>query len=103
VLRVVSHHMTSFNAWAASKDGTAVASEYLHELTTEGGIEAQEKTMQAMLAVAVAGEAKMASLNTKLDGPFAREVQKYYPGEDFHGGKVDDICAIVAVVVRESR
>jgi protein phosphatase PTC7 len=38
-----------------------------------------------------------------VDGPFAKEVQKYYPNEDWRGGKVDDICVVVAIVVEEGK
>lgn len=99
ILRLVSRYMTGFNGWEAGEDGYK-ASDELEWLTTEGGIPKEhENTLQALLAVTITGEAKMASLNTKVDGPFAREVQKFYPGEDFHGGKADDICVVVAVVV----
>ena len=99
ILKLVSRYMTGFNAWAAGENGLTV-SEDLDALTTEGGIAKEhENTLQAIIAVGITGEAKMASLNTKVDGPFAREVQKFYPGEDFHGGKVDDICVVVAIVV----
>ena len=99
ILRLVSRYMTGFNGWEGGEDGYK-ASDELEWLTTEGGIPKEhENTLQALLAVTITGEAKMASLNTKVDGPFAREVQKFYPGEDFHGGKADDICVVVAVVV----
>ena len=102
VMKLVSRYMLGFNGWADGKDGITAASEQLDALTTEGGIaKERENTLQALLAVAIAGEAKAASENTKRDGPFAREVQRYYPGEDWHGGKVDDICVVVAVVVKE--
>jgi protein phosphatase PTC7 len=94
--------MTGFGGWEAGEDGYK-ASDDLDLLTTEGGVpKERENSLQALLAVAIAGEAKMASLNTKVDGPFAREVQKFYPGEDFHGGKADDICVVVAIVVGNS-
>ena len=53
------------------------------------------------MALAITKEAKEASLNTKRDGPFAREVQRYYPGENWHGGKADDICTVVAIAIEE--
>ena len=100
ILRLVSRFMTSFNGWESGEGGYK-ASDDLPWLTTEGGIlNERENSLQALLAVAIAGEAKMASLNTRRDGPFAREVQKFYPMEDFHGGKADDICVVVAIVVR---
>ena len=57
--------------------------------------------LQSALAISVVGEAKAASLDTKRDGPFAKEVRKHYPLEEYNGGKVDDICVVVAVVVGE--
>ncbi|MCJ1472624.1 hypothetical protein MMC13_001273 [Lambiella insularis] len=101
VLKLVSRYMTGFNGWRDGKDGL-VASKTLKALTTEDGIDKakdHENTLQAILAIAIAREAKVASENMRRDGPFAKEVQKYYPQEDWHGGKVDDICVVVAIVV----
>lgn len=99
ILKIVSRRMTGFRAWEVGQKGLTVSEDIL-ALTQEGGISKQyENTLQALLAAAITGEAKMASVNTKADGPFAREVHKYYPYEDFHGGKVDDICVVVAIVV----
>jgi len=101
LLKIVSRHMTGFQAWEAGEKGLTV-SENIHALTQKGGIPKKyEDSLQAALAVAITGEAKLASLNTKADGPFAKEVQKYYPHEEFHGGKVDDICVVVAIVVKD--
>ena len=103
MLKIVSRQMTSFQAWVTGENGVAV-SENIHSLTEGGGIPKQhENTLQTLLAVNIAGEAKMASLDTKRDGPFAREVQKHYPSDDYHGGKVDDICVVVAVVVQDNK
>ena len=100
LLRIVSRQMTGFQAWKTGEKGTTV-SKTLDDLTQPGGIsKLHEDTLQTLLAVNVVGETKAASMNTKRDGPFAKEVQKLYPGEDFHGGKVDDICVIVAIVVQ---
>lgn len=59
------------------------------------------KEFAAQLAYAVMREAKLASVNPKRDGPFAKEVQKYYPREGWHGGKEDDIAVVVAVAVQD--
>ena len=100
MLKIVSGQMTGFHAWETGEKGTSV-SERILDLTHEGGIPKQyENTLQTLLAVNVVGEAKAASMNSKRDGPFAKEVQKFYPHENFHGGKVDDICVIVAIVVQ---
>ncbi|KAL8886399.1 MAG: hypothetical protein Q9215_005890 [Flavoplaca cf. flavocitrina] len=102
LLQIVSGYMTGFQAWQGSDRGTKVGKE-LAALTIQGGIpKEKENTLQTMLAVAITGEAKAASQNDRRDGPFAKEVQKFYPHEDFHGGKVDDICVVVAVVVDAS-
>jgi protein phosphatase PTC7 len=101
VLRLVSRYMVGFDGWQPGADGLGVSSN-LRDLTTEGGMtKGRENTIQALLAVAITGEAKMASVNTKVNGPFAREVHRFYPNEDYNGGKVDDICVVVAVVVGE--
>lgn len=100
LLKIVSQQMTGFHAWKTGEEGTTV-SERIHDLTQDGGIPKQyENNLQTLLAINVVGEAKAASMNTKRDGPFAKEVQKFYPHENYHGGKVDDICVIVAIVVQ---
>ncbi|KAI9761947.1 MAG: Dual-specificity kinase, spindle pole body (SPB) duplication and spindle checkpoint function [Chaenotheca gracillima] len=103
VLGIVSNHMTESKAWDSSKDGIVIgdrlaklAPEAVSSVETHPG-----PTLQNTLASAIAGNAKMASVNTKVDGPFAKEVQRLYPLDDYHGGKVDDICVVVAVVVEQ--
>lgn len=60
-------------------------------------------TLQSLLAAAIAGEAKLASIDLRRDGPFAKEAQRYYPSDWYRGGKVDDICVLVVVAVEEGR
>ena len=55
--------------------------------------------LQSIIAKAIAGRAKSASLNRHVDGPFAKEVRRVLPGEEFRGGKRDDICVVVGLVV----
>ena len=59
------------------------------------------KGLASVLATALTHEAKVASLDRKRDGPFAREVQRLYPEENWRGGKADDICVVVGVVCRD--
>lgn len=101
ILKIVSRQMLGFGAWSTGDNGIIV-NEHLDDLTKEGGVPKQnvENSLQTLVAVNVVGEAKRASENLKRDGPFAKEVQKYYPNEDYHGGKVDDICVVVAIVVK---
>ena len=101
VLQIVSRHMTSFQAWSVGEKGIEVA-DAIRGLTLKGGIpKKHEDSLQTLLAVTITGEAKMASMNTKRDGPFAKEVQKFYSHEDYHGGKVDDICVVVAIIIKD--
>ena len=103
LLRIVSRQMMGFQAWVNGDKGTEV-SDKMHELTKEGGIAKRvENSLQTTLAVNIVGEAKAASVNMRRDGPFAKEVQKHYPHENWHGGKVDDICVVVAVVVQADK
>ncbi|KAH0537080.1 hypothetical protein FGG08_006082 [Glutinoglossum americanum] len=97
-LRIISQYMTEKGAWESRTSGMAVG-DGLGRLTDRG--ESRHLTLQSTLAVAVATHAKVASLNTKIDGPFAKEVHRYYPGETYHGGKVDDICVVVLLVLED--
>ena len=106
LLKAVSKQMMNWGAWV-HEEGKSDVGLGLEELTKEGGLLLGEgkgrSSLQTQLAVAVVGEAKAASVDQKRDGPFAREVQKHYPAENWHGGKVDDICVVIAVVVEGSK
>ncbi|KAH0565271.1 hypothetical protein GP486_001336 [Trichoglossum hirsutum] len=100
-LRIVSQRMIEKGAWESGNSGVAVG-EGLERLTDQGeSSEGRHLTLQSTLAVAVAAHAKVASLNTKIDGPFAKEVHRLYPEETYHGGKVDDICVVVLLVLED--
>lgn len=101
VLRLVSGAMTRLGAWETTDDGVKVA----HDLTPFTQLDGHDEkgkpaavTLQSLLATEIVAAAKAASLNQRLNGPFAKEVKKYYPQENWSGGKVDDICVIVVVV-----
>jgi protein phosphatase PTC7 len=99
VLGIVSRNMVASGAWVDKEGGMEVSDE-LHKLVqADTGRKANSAALQARLSIAIAKEAKETGKNTRRDGPFAREVQKYYPGENWHGGKPDDIAALVALVV----
>lgn len=105
ILRVVSKLMVGANAWVHSDDGINVTehlSDYVRGDTT-GGPGQPTRSLQTFLAMGIASEAKAASLNRRVDGPFARELKRYYPHEMWSGGKIDDICVIVAVVVEDGK
>ncbi|KUI66378.1 hypothetical protein VM1G_02034 [Cytospora mali] len=107
ILRIVSSAMQGSGAWINGEAGGIRVRPDLSAYTEvspdgpEGG-DGKGVTLQSLIATQVTGAAKAASINTKLDGPFAKEVKKYYPGESWRGGKVDDIC-VVAVVVSETK
>jgi protein phosphatase PTC7 len=124
ILKVVTSRMVLTGAWTATEDYGVGISDTLAGLTVPGGLatafpppknpsasQPNEKenaslestlTLQSLLAASIAGEAKVASVDFRRDGPFAKEAQRYYPGDYYRGGKVDDICALVIVAVDES-
>ncbi|KAK5691527.1 Protein phosphatase 2C 7 [Elasticomyces elasticus] len=58
--------------------------------------------LPGLLATAVMREAKVAGLDTKRNGPFAKEVNLHYPQEGWRGGKPDDIAVVVCVAVEDA-
>jgi len=112
-LRIVSRLMLQLQGWAIPEEGSAgVSADFAKVVkmatmrTTKPsatGIkeEGEIKGLSAVLASAITHEAKEASLNEKRDGPFAREVQRLYPEENWRGGKRDDICTVVAIVMKD--
>ena len=101
-LSIVSRNMIDAGAWVEKNGAVDVGLELAELAQATSNSKADISSLQARLAIAIAREAKETSLNTRRDGPFAKEVQKYYPNENWHGGKPDDIAAVVAVVVENS-
>lgn len=111
ILRIVSSAMKGSGAWVNSDAGGIRVRPDLSAYTRpvessssspDGHVDGDGVSLQSLIATQITGAAKAASVNTKLDGPFAKEVKRYYPNETWRGGKVDDIC-VVAVVVSETR
>ena len=111
VLRLTSRVMVSSGAWQMTPSGGIRVAESFDSLTelpsfaedSEAHVKpAKAVTLQSLLATEIVAAAKSASVNTKIDGPFAKEVRKYYPQEQWRGGKIDDICVVVAVVSENS-
>ncbi|KAK4230676.1 phosphatase 2C-like domain-containing protein [Podospora fimiseda] len=106
ILRIVSRTMAKAGAWAKTERGVQVPPDlkpFTEVKTSEDG-EApspQQPTLQSMLATQIVGAAKSASMDPNLEGPFAKEVKKYYPHEVWRGGKEDDICVVVVLVSEE--
>lgn len=111
ILQTVSRLMVGTKAWEHTSKGIRVG-EHLDTFTNFPRKENSEDadslrfsapSLQNLIAASIAAEAKAASINTLIDSPFAREVQKYYPEEVYRGGKVDDICVVVIVAVEQGK
>lgn len=102
VLRIVSVLMEKSGYWKSG--GTSVSSVDADKVRTllHSRDKAGDEDIASRLAYAIMKEAKVASHDMKRDGPFAREVQRYFPGEDYHGGKVDDIAIIACIAVQDA-
>jgi protein phosphatase PTC7 len=122
ILKIVTARMISAGAWTGSATEGIGISERLDELTKPGNVDIEcpspasfkstklpaksvlsnnthAHTLQALLAASIVGEAKLASIDVRRDGPFAKEAQRYFPSSCYHGGKVDDICVLVVMAV----
>ncbi|EPS40920.1 hypothetical protein H072_5215 [Dactylellina haptotyla CBS 200.50] len=96
VLRLVSNEMVAVGGWVENPESGIQAGQNLSVLVDE---DADTPSIQGIIAKKIAAKAKDMSINTKIDGPFAKEVRRYFPGEVYHGGKRDDICVLCCVVV----
>ena len=102
ILSIVNRAMGSSGAWETSSSGEMRVADALEELTlAEAPQPGKTVTLQSMLATKIVRAAKTASMDRNRDGPFAKEVRRYYPQENWHGGKVDDICVVVVIVTED--
>ncbi|KAB8356370.1 hypothetical protein FH972_023954 [Carpinus fangiana] len=100
VLVAVAALMKERGAWTTSNRGGVDVSKGLVGLTDETEPGAQP-ALQTEIAQSLVTKAKAASLDTKRNGPFAKEVRKAFPREYWAGGKPDDICVVVAIVLEQ--
>lgn len=63
----------------------------------------EESFLPSQVAAAVAREAKLAGLDPRREGPFAKEVKRNFPGEAWEGGKPDDIAVVVCIAVEDGQ
>lgn len=98
-LGIVSRHMVHSGAWVEENGTLEVGHDLARMVQADTAQQANAESLQARVATAIAKTAKSTGLNTRRDGPFAKEVQRYYPRENWHGGKPDDIAAVVAIVL----
>lgn len=95
ILGVVAGRSEGEGFWA----GDGGVGDTLVELDMEG--KSAKEPLQARLAMDIVRVAKDAGLNSRRDGPFAKEFQRKFPGEGFVGGKADDIAVVVAIALEE--
>ncbi|KAK5940432.1 Protein phosphatase 2C 7 [Knufia obscura] len=102
ILTIVSQQMRERGAWERTEDKGITMSSTVSSLV-HGTKEQANWSLQSAIASNIVGEAKVASMDRKRDGPFARAVQREYPMDRWHGGKVDDITAIVLIAVEDKQ
>jgi protein phosphatase PTC7 len=78
ILRIVSRLMIGARAWEHTEEGIRVSKNLQHLTDADDGKNGADDvpSLQSFLATGITGEAKAASVNTRKDGPFAREVQR---------------------------
>ncbi|KAE8356948.1 protein serine/threonine phosphatase 2C [Aspergillus coremiiformis] len=119
ILKLITSRMVRTGAWTTTPDVGFKPSVDLEQLTGPEGlasviprspgdskhhrsaVQNHMYTLQSLLAATIASEAKIASMDMRRDGPFAKEAQRYYPGDWYRGGKVDDIAVLAVVAVEE--
>ncbi|KAI5369483.1 putative PPM-type phosphatase domain, protein phosphatase 2C [Septoria linicola] len=101
-LRIVQRVMEEGGYWSRSQGAeTKVNETKIRELPTKIEYGMQKSYLPGQIASAVMREAKIAGLDRRRDGPFAREVKQHYPQEGWAGGKPDDIAVVVAIAVQD--
>lgn len=114
VLDIVRKEMEAVDGWVvdtAAKGAVIGAydlmdkTEWKSELAHKKGIDERADSkglisIQEKLAFRIVKSAQIAAADERRMSPFGRELQRWYPGESWPGGKVDDIAVIVAVVVK---
>lgn len=105
ILTSVSNTMRTVGAWTRHPTQGFYATDKLAALVKKdmANGEGLTGTIQSVLAASIVGEAKGASMNRKRDGPFAKGWKLHHPYDPYHGGKVDDITALVLVSVEDGK
>lgn len=99
--KLVFAEMKRRRAWVPDDEGIRVGDD-LRLLTDHSDPRAGfGTTLQEGLANTIAWHAKQNSVNSTQDTPFAKSLRDHDPREQYHGGKVDDICVIVVIPVEE--
>lgn len=104
-LAIVTKVMEESGYWFRSHNfqgaETMVNASMISALPARIGETDQDNYLPGLLATAVMREAKVAGLDRRRDGPFAKEVNMHYPQEGWRGGKPDDIAVVVCIAVED--
>ncbi|OQO06214.1 hypothetical protein B0A48_08802 [Cryoendolithus antarcticus] len=105
ILATVTKVMEDAGYWSKATDGksgteTKLNATLVQEIPVVVTKESRDSYLPGRVARAIMTEAKSAGLDSKRNGPFAKEVKKAYPHENWQGGKEDDIAVVVAIAVR---
>lgn len=105
ILKIVSQAMLHAQAWKySSSEGFSVGKNLAATLSNHDSIERSKlESLHLSIVTKITAEAKAASINKLRDGPFSQEVSRAYPNIGYVGGKVDDICVIIAIVCEEGK
>jgi protein phosphatase PTC7 len=98
LLKIVSHEMMKEGAWIVPQSGQ---SETVGKLLAGAESEKNDQSLSSKIARAVVSEARKAAYDTRRDSPFAKEARIEEPGARWTGGKIDDICVVVGVVIQD--
>ncbi|KKA30814.1 hypothetical protein TD95_003659 [Thielaviopsis punctulata] len=106
ILKIVSKMMMASGAWFAGPDGAMAVSPSIGELTKlpeprEGQILDSRSTLQSLVASRIALTAKSNSVEKRRDSPFAQAVRRARKGQQWLGGKVDDIMVVVLIASQD--
>ena len=102
VLSIVSASMRRMGAWQEGQDGDLqIADSIVRLITSELASDQGHRTLEAVIAAAIAGEAKLASNDKRRHTPFSQEAAIHFPSEKHEGGKVDDVCVVALIAVNK--
>ncbi|GIZ39960.1 hypothetical protein CKM354_000331900 [Cercospora kikuchii] len=103
-LQIVQRVMEEGGYWFRSHNfpgaETMVNDTMIRSLPREVEEKHHRSYLPGQIASAVMREAKVAGLDRRRDGPFAKEVNQRYPQEGWEGGKPDDIAVVVCIAVQ---
>ncbi|KAI9787381.1 MAG: hypothetical protein M1816_007514 [Peltula sp. TS41687] len=100
----IGHFMVASKAWNIDKESGVVVTKdrqvFANPFPDLDHKVVKLHGLSGFLAALVTREAKTASISRSVDGPFAQEMRRHFPFDGYRGGKVDDICVMVVIVLK---